>query len=433
MSVDEAFEALGTEGAAFAILGIAVLAVAALPRLLRDRALSFPILLVLMGIAAFALPLGLPDPDPVRHAVLAEHLAEVTVIVALTNAGLRIDRRFSWRSWSTTWRLLAVTMPLTIAAAALLGWWLLGFAPAVAVLLGAVLSPTDPVLAAEVQVGGPGQGSEDAETADIDEPADEDEVRFGLTSEAGLNDGLAFPYTNAAIAMAAAGAAPGGWLGSWLLIGVVYRLGVGVVVGIVVGRVLARAILSMPAPTETGKALTGVSAVAVTLTAYGTTEWLGGYGFLATFIAAYVLRHSDSDHDYHARLVVFVEQLERLLIAGVLVLLGGAVARGVLADLTVEMVIVGVALVVVVRPLAGAIALAGSRCTVPESMALSFFGIRGIGSIYYLAHAANVAPFPDVDELWALVVFVVLVSIVLHGITASVVLRRLDEMRAGER
>lgn len=433
MSIDDAFEAFGVAGAALTILGIGVLAVAALPRLLRDRPVSFAIPLVLLGMAAFALPFGLPDPDPLRHPVLTEHLTEFIVIVALTNAGLKIDRRFSWSTWSTTWRLLAVTMPLTILGAALLGWWIIGLAPAAAALLGAVISPTDPVLASEVQVGGPGQGAEDAETTEIDEPVEEDEVRFGLTSEAGLNDGLAFPYTNLAIAMAIAGTDPGGWFGSWLVVDVAYKVALGVLVGIVVGRLLARAILSLPAPTETGKALTGVSAMAVTLTAYGATEWLGGYGFLATFVAAYVLRHRDRDHDYHERLVVFVEQLERLLIAGVLLLLGGAVVRGVLAELTVEMVLVAVLIVLVVRPVTGAIALLRSRCSAPDALAIGFFGIRGVGSFYYLAHATNEATFAEIEELWAVVVLVALLSIFLHGITASVVLRWVDEARTDDR
>ncbi|HYD09672.1 MAG TPA: cation:proton antiporter [Acidimicrobiales bacterium] len=432
MDVVSSIDAFGATGAGFAVLGVAVLAVAALPRLLHGRALSFPVALVGLGMAAFALPLGLPDPDPVRHREVAEHLAELVVIVALTNVGLKLDRRFSWRGWSTTWRLLAIAMPLTVAAVALLGWWLVGLAPAAAVLLGAVVSPTDPVLAAEVQVGGPGQGSENAEATEVDEtePVEEDEVRFGLTSEAGLNDGLAFPYTNMAIAMAA-GAAPAAWLGSWLAVDVAYKLAMGVAVGVVIGKLLAVVILALPSPTETGKALTGVAAVAVTLTAYGVAEWFGGYGFLAVFVAAYVLRHSDRDHEYHEKLVHFVEQLERVLTSVVLVLLGGAVVRGVLDGLTVSMVVVAVLVVFIVRPVAGALSMLGSRRSVgAERAALGFFGIRGVGSFYYLAHALGEARFADVEGIWALVVFVTLLSIVMHGLSASIALGRIDDHRA---
>lgn len=165
-----------------AILGMAVLAAAVLPRLLENRPISFPIVYVGVGMGLFALPLGLPAPDPLSHGEFSERLTEFGVIVALMGAGLKLDRPPSLRGWMTTWRLLAITMPLTIAAVALLGW-AVGIAIPSAVLLGAVIAPTDPVLASDVQVDPPKEGTTD-------------EVRFGLTSEAGLNDGLAFPFTN---------------------------------------------------------------------------------------------------------------------------------------------------------------------------------------------------------------------------------------------
>lgn len=431
MTFEEAFSALSPLGAMFLVLGLGVLAVAALPRLLHEKPISFPIPLVLLGMAAFALPLRLPAPDPLRFPDLTEHLTELVVIVALTNAGLKLDRRFSPRSWSTTWRLLAITMPLTVIGTAVLGWWVLGLAPASAALLGAVVSPTDPVLAAEVQVGGPGQGSESAEAADTDElePREEDEVRFALTSEAGLNDGLAFPYTNLAIAMALAGADPAQWFGSWFVVDLLYKVGVGFVVGLVVGRVLARIILALPSPTETGKAMTGVAALAVTFAAYGGAEFAGGYGFLATFVAAYVMRHSDSDHEYHEKLVVFVEQLERMLIVAVLLLLGGAVVRGALSDIDAEVVLVAALVLLVVRPLTGLVGLVRGRVAAGDRFALAFFGIRGVGSFYYLAFALNEAQFDDGRRLWTVVVLIALMSIFLHGMSAPVVLAVLDRRR----
>jgi NhaP-type Na+/H+ or K+/H+ antiporter len=130
----------------------------------------------------FALPVDLPGADPLAHPKVTEHLTEVGVIVALMGAGLKIDRPLSRKGWASTWRLLATAMPLTIAAVALPGRWWTGLVPAAALLLGGALAPTDPVLASDVQVG---------ELTDQEDS--EDEVRFALTSEAGLNDGLAFP------------------------------------------------------------------------------------------------------------------------------------------------------------------------------------------------------------------------------------------------
>ena len=418
--------AFGALPATMVIVGVGVLIVSALPRLLHHRALSFPIVLVALGAIVFALPLGLPNPDPLAYPVVAEHLTELVVIVSLTNVGLRLDRRISWRGWSTTWRLLGVAMPLTVAAVALLGGWMLGLGTAAALLLGAALSPTDPVLAAEVQVGGPGQGSETLESADRDDgepPEEEDEVRFGLTSEAGLNDALAFPYTNLALALAVTSS---GWLVEWLAVDVAFKLVVGVVAGVAVGRLLSRFILHLPATTTTGKALTGVSAVAVTLVAYGTAEWFGGYGFLATFLAAHVLRHSDADHEYHANLVVFVEQLERLLIVMVLLALGGALVRTEVLELSWTTFGFALVVVLVVRPVAGEVSLLGSRTIAWERHALAFFGIRGVGSFYYVAYALQRHDFDEARALWSATIIVATTSIVIHGLTASAALRRVD-------
>ncbi len=189
-----------------------------------------------LGFVAFALPLGLKPPDPLEQGYVTERLTELGVIVALMGAGLKLARPPGWRAWRSTWLLLAITMPLTIATATVLGWWAAGLVPATAMLLGAVITPTDPVLATEVQVGAPGEGYEEGEAEEHGLTGEEeDEVRFSLTSEAGLNDGLAFPFTYAAIAMATAGPAPQNWIASWLLIDVGYKLVVGLVLGLAFG------------------------------------------------------------------------------------------------------------------------------------------------------------------------------------------------------
>ncbi len=184
-----------------AVVGAVTLAATALPLLLAGRPLSFPLAYVGLGLVLFSLPIDLPRADPIAQRAFLERISELAVIVALMGAGLKLDRPFGWSSWRPTWRLLGIALPVTIVATGLLGWWFLGLAPATAMLLGAAVSPTDPVLASDVQVGPPGE-------------SDEDDVRFTLTSEAGLNDGLAFPFTNAAIAAAGAGGL-GDWVG-WL-------------------------------------------------------------------------------------------------------------------------------------------------------------------------------------------------------------------------
>ena len=138
-----------------AVLGIAVLCAAVLPGQLQRLPLSMPMIAVAAGMALFALPLGFDGPRPGADDDIAERLTELVVIVSLTGAGLKLTRRVGWRSWMTTWRLLAITMPITVAVIALLGVSVLGLPLAAAVLLGAVIAPTDPVLASEVQLAGP--------------------------------------------------------------------------------------------------------------------------------------------------------------------------------------------------------------------------------------------------------------------------------------
>ncbi|MDP5184544.1 cation:proton antiporter [Blastococcus sp. BMG 814] len=407
-------------GLLYAAAGVATLLAALLPRLLDRAPGSMPMVFTGAGIAAFALFDELPSPDPIRHGTTAVHLTELVVIVSLMGAGLALDRRIGLRRWGSTWRLLAVTMPLTVAAVALLGGWLLGLGAAAAVLLGAALAPTDPVLATEVQVGEP-----------TDDDESEDETRFALTSEAGLNDGLAFPFTYAAIAIAAAGAAPAGWLGEWVAVDLVWRITAGVTAGIAVGWLLRVLFFSRVAErvnlaerAEAFVALTGI------FLAYGVAELIEGYGFLAVFACACTVRAAERAHGRHRVLHAHVEQLERLLTVVVLLLVGGAVARGVLAEVGWQHVLLAVLLLLVIRPAAGALALWGSPTGRRERWVIGFFGVRGIGSLYYMAYGLSEADIPGAEQLWATTVLVVVGSVVVHGLAAGPVMQWLDWRRA---
>ena len=399
----------------FALFGVGALLAGILPRVLERRPLSMPIAFLALGMLVFALPLGLPDPNPLAHPKLTEHLTEIGVIVALMGAGLKIDRPLSRRAWASTWRLLAIAMPVTIAAMAFLGWWWVGLAPAAAMLLGAALAPTDPVLAADVQVGEP-----------TDEEDSEDEVRFALTSEAGLNDGLAFPFVYAAIGMATV--AGMGWAGEWALMDVLVKGVIGVGGGLLIGKLLGK--LFFRAKRESlrlARHSEGFLALAATFLAYGLVEVAGGYGFLAVFVAARGIRAAERSHDYHQVLHDFAEQTERLLTVMLLLLFGGAVVGGLLAPLTWPAAVAGLALILVIRPLSGFVSLRGGPGRTAEHWVIAAFGIRGIGSFYYLSYAMTHADFAGVDLLWATVGFVVLVSVVLHGIAVTPVMRLLDK------
>lgn len=402
------------------VIGLGVLAFAALHHRFKDYPISIPIVALALGYIAFALPLGLTPPDPLQHQGVAVHLTEIGVVISLMGVGLKIDRLPDLRTWSSTWRLLAICMPLTIAGVAVLGWWALSLSPAAALLLGASLAPTDPVLASDVQVGEP----EDSPTKETAPEHKEEELRFTLTSEAGLNDSLAFPFTYLAILMVTEGAAPSNWITQWLVIDVVYKLGVGIIAGLAVGWVLAWILLRLPVETEQQRMQVGVGALAATLLLYGATEVIGGYGFLAVFIGAMTIKHGEKTHQAHKSLHSFAEQSEQLLMLGILIALGAACAGGLLGPLTWEAALLGILLVLVIRPLSGLIGFLGSsRLTFRDRLIASFFGIRGIGCLFYLAYGVQNAPFVEAELLWATCAFAVILSIFVHGITATPIMK----------
>ncbi|MET1034744.1 MAG: cation:proton antiporter [Arthrobacter sp.] len=408
---------------AYAAAGTAVFAAAMLPRLLRRAPISMPMVFLGAGVLAFALLPGLPDPDPVEHNEFTTHLTEVCVIISLMGAGLALDRRVGWRRWSTTWRMLGIAMPVCILGLTLLGYWFLGLGLASALLVAAALAPTDPVLASEVQVGEPADQEEEAES--------EDEVRFGLTSEAGLNDGLAFPFVYLAILISTVGASPAAWFPEWFAVDVLWRIGVGLLAGFGIGRLLAAVFFSRRfKDIRLAEHSEGFVALAATFLAYGATEMIEGYGFVAVFVCAVTIRSAEHTHGYHRVLHSYVEQLERLMTVIILVLLGGAIARGLLEGIGWPEILVALAFVLLIRPFAGWVALLGGKTGPRERIAISFFGIRGIGSLYYLAYALALGEFAaQTTELWALVGLVVALSIVLHGATTAPVMNRLDRLR----
>jgi NhaP-type Na+/H+ or K+/H+ antiporter len=411
---------------AYLLAGVALLAGAVMPRVLRRHAISTPMAFVAVGLLIGLLPVpGGWTITPVGHEDVTEHLSELCVIIALMGVGLAIDRPLRWRTWGTTWRLVLVAMPLCIAAMALLGWGVMGLAPASALLLAATLAPTDPVLASDVQVEGP-----DVEDGgDEPTPDEDDEVRFGLTSEAGFNDGAAFPFVFGAVLLAGSSAHHGGW-GTWVGWYLIGKVLVGLLVGGLSGWALARLAFRAPVRSlrlaEAGEPLL---AIAATLGVYGLTDVLGGYGFVGVFVAGVALRSFERTNAYHAELHDFVGQLEHMLTWMLLLLLGAALTDGLLASITWQGALVGVLLIVLVRPAVAWISLQRNGMSHVERYATAFFGVRGIGSVYYLAFATGQANFPERRELWSTVAFAIVLSVVVHGVTATPVMRRLDAAR----
>ena len=400
------------------VLGSIILVTAWLPLVLKTLPLSLPIACVALGALLALSPLSyVAAANPLENRALTERLTEFAVIISLMGAGLKLDRPVSWKGWMVTWRLLAISMPLTIAGIALLGWSFLGLGLASAILLGAALAPTDPVLASDVQVGPPNS-------------EEEDEVRFALTSEAGLNDALSFPFVYLAIAIALSQASGGPWLGEWLAVAVGWKLAAGLGMGWLAGKALGHLTFRVPRGARLAKTQDGLVAIGITCLTYGVTELAHGYGFLAVFVAAVTLRSTERRHSYHEELHDFTEQIERLFMMVILVCFGVAIAEGtVFQALTWPVVFLALTLVLLMRPLAGMIGLAGSPQTMEERAAISFFGIRGLGSFYYLAYALGQAQFEQGATLWVTVSLVVLISVILHGVAVTPSMRFIDRRR----
>ncbi|WP_379922354.1 cation:proton antiporter [Erythrobacter sp. R86502] len=386
--------------------GLAICVAFWLPRFVSGREPAASALLIAAGFAcALALPDSPPLFDPIAEPRWWETLSEMTVIVALFATGMRLDVVRPFSRWRVTWRLLAVAMPVTIAAVVLIGT-AVGLPLASALLLGAVLAPTDPVLAGDVQVGPPTEGGEHP-------------VRFGLTTEAGLNDGLAFPFVY--LAIAALGGLGAADMMQWFAYDVVYRIVVGTVTGIAVGWLLAQVVFRRPTKNVLAETGSGVLALAGVLVCYGAAELIHGYGFIACFVGGLVFRRVEAQHSFHGDLHLFNLAIEHALTA-VLLLMTGAALGAYIGWVEWQHVAIAAALIFVIRPVSGWFSLAGAGLPHRERFVTAAFGVRGIGSIYYLAFAAGTASVPGLTDLWLTVLVTIAMSALVHGLSAGAAL-----------
>ena len=414
MKTTEPFFGMAPYHLALAVIGASIILAFWLPRFLSGREPAASALLILAGMGAFAIVPGMPEAiDPRAAPKIWEYASELAVIVALFGTGLRIDNLTNYRRWQPTVRLLLVAMPLTILAVALLGFWLAGMTVAGAILLGAVLAPTDPVLAGDVQVGPPTEGGEHP-------------VRFALTTEAGLNDGLAFPFVYLGLIVAAEGFTAGDLAVEWFARDVLYRIAVGALSGAFIGWLLGKILFSLPMRNPLAKTASGVLALAGVLLAYGATELVEGYGFIAAFVSGLTLRRAEAGHAFHGKLHSFSEAIEHALTAILLLLIGGVLPL-LWPELDWRHVAVGLALIFVVRPLAGWVSLSGTDLLGRERLVVAAYGVRGIGSIYYLGFATSHFAFVNEGQLWATIALTILISTIVHGLTAGAAVERVTE------
>jgi sodium/hydrogen antiporter len=384
----------------------------------RARAYSASIVYLAMGAvgAAGVALLDAPWLGLIEDAATVERASEIAVFVALFAAGLRLDRRLRWRAWRSTVLLLGVVMPLTIAGVAAFGAVGMSLSAGAAIVLGAALAPTDPVLAGELGVGPPER--------------DEAEPAFALTSEAGLNDGLAFPFV--LLGLIVAGGWDAGEIGEWLAADVVYATLAGLAIGAAGGWGLSALAARLRERSLVDRELDGWAALGAVLAIYGVTQVAGAYGFLAAFAGGIAFRRRERDHEYNASVHAGAATVEKMLELAMILFLGSLITLDGLEAPGVGGWLLAPLLLLVIRPAASAVGLIGSPLRPHERAWVAWFGVRGVGSLYYAAAAIGagaLAPAEERTVAWTIVA-VVVVSIVVHGVTGTPLTRRLLGERA---
>jgi sodium/hydrogen antiporter len=402
---------------ALGVLGFAVALWAGIAALSHqsERAFSASIVYLAFGIAAAGV-LALLEArplDPIAHPALLEHLAEVSLAIAVFATGLRLESSLRWRTWRKVAVLIGIVMPLTIAAITLFGVLAMGLSLGAAVILGSVLAPTDPVLAGDVGVGSPGEGG------DL-----QGEPRFSLSAEAGLNDGLASPFVLLGIFIA------GGEediFGRWVVADVVYAILVAAVIGAIGGYAIAAGSVRLRERRFLDERLGIYAAVPVALGLYGAAEVVAAYGLVAAFVGGVAFRRYEFAHEINRRAHDGAEVAEKfaellvILLVGSTVTIGAIIAPGLAGWLLIPL------LLVVVRPGLVTVLLAGSELSGRERLFLGWFGVRGVAAIYYasVVAAAGVLSHAEERTVFWTAIACVCISIVAHGVTASALTSRL--------
>jgi NhaP-type Na+/H+ or K+/H+ antiporter len=373
--------------------------------------------------------------DVVTNALLVERLTEIVVIVSLFTSGLKL--RVAWKDplWRLPLRLAFGSMAITVGLIALIGVIGLGLSVGAAILLGAILAPTDPVLASDVQVS---------------DPQDQDRLRFGLTGEAGLNDGTAFPFVMLGLGLLGhheLGAF--GW--RWLTIDLVWASLGGLAIGALLGTSVGHIVLFLRRTHKEAVGLDDFLTLGLIALSYSVALLAHTYGFLAVFAAGLALRwieqrstgddleavakeiqqgddslavHPETAPAYMTQAVLgFNEQLERIGEVAIVVLVGAMLA----GNFTLDALWFVPMLLLLVRPVAVFLGLIGSHTMPTQRRLMAWFGIRGIGSLYYLTYAiTHGLEEPLARRLAELTMTTIAVSVIVHGISVTPLMVRYE-------
>jgi sodium/hydrogen antiporter len=384
-----------------------------------DR-LSFSYAIIYLAVGILLGPYGIHLIELRPQAEVLERLTEFAVLISLFGCGLKMNRPLQPWAWNSTARLIGFLMPICIFSLAAVGHLFLGLPWSSAILLGAILAPTDPVLASEIQL------------LDI---KDRDELRFGLTSEGGLNDALAFPFVYFGLYWIK-DAQWQNWFRQWVLVDVLWAIAAGVGMGLLVAQGIAWIHRRSQQVKSADALMEDFVALSMVLITYALTELVNGYGFLAVFIAGMVVqRNHATPETYHSQRE-FAEQIEKLMEVGIVLLLGSLLRIEPMIRFAGPILLVAVLLIFIIRPIGAWISTLGSPLNPTRRLLYGWFGIRGLGSLYYLSYAFGKGLSGDLGEeiVW-IVYFTVVISVILHGISATPLLtwyeKKLPRKKAG--
>lgn len=445
----------------YALVGLLLIVMTLSSSFIARVPLSSAILYLAVGVGVGPAGLGLLTLDPLDDSHLLERLTEVAVLISLFTVGLKLELPLRDLRWRIPLRLASVSMVLTVGAVTAAGVWLLDLPLGAAVLLGAILAPTDPVLASDVQMS---------------DPHDRDRLRFGLTGEGGLNDGTAFPFVMLGLGLLSLHDL-GDWGWRWWAVDVAWAVAGGLGIGYLLGAVVGSAILYLRTHHREALGLDEFMVLGLIALAYGVALLGHTYGFLAVFAAGLALRRAavtqpaspsalatpaDADPvespddpiagqrqartqpggpgfatasgtapgqmmDSVAR---FNAQLERVAEVAVVLVIGALLTE---LHYGLELLWLVPLLLLVIRPVAVYVGLAGLRgvgMAGPERRLIAWFGIRGIGSMYYLSYAiSHGLAVAHAERLAAITLTVIVASVLVHGVTVTPLMRRYERRK----
>ncbi len=364
--------------------------------------LSYALIYLLAGI--FLGPYGVHLIQVRPDAEFLERLTEMVVLISLFSCGLKMNRSLRLHLWTSPARLIGFLMPISILGIAFVGHLFLGMSWGSAVLLGAILAPTDPVLASEVQ---------------LFNPDDQDELRFGLTSEGGLNDAFAFPFVYFGLHWLKDDNWQN-WFVQWAAVDLIWATAAGLVMGIAVARSVVWIDKWSQKIRPADSLMEDFVALSIILLTYSLTELINGYGFLAVFVAGVVAQRHYHNPEKRSSQIEFTETLEKLLEIGTILLLGSLLRFEPIMQFLPQSLLVAGLLFFIIRPIGAWASTIGEHQNPIRPWLFGWFGIRGVGSIYYLTYALGKGLQDNTGEQIAWITFTTIVlSVVIHGISST--------------